>query len=261
MNWRARRQMAYLSILLGIIILILLILILPRITRTPTCFDGKQNGLETGVDCGGECVRACPTEVREIAVLWSRAFPVTQGVWNAMAYLENRNVGLTVKSMRYRFRFYDKDNVFISERTGQTFLPPNSRSFIFQSSMDMGLRFPYRTVLEISSPSLEWLRLDSKRQDVINQITASDKVLDDSSGLPQLSARINNSSVYDIQNVEVAALIYGSENIVLAASRTILDSLPANGSEPVFFSWPQPLSQQSVQIEILTKIDALSLNL
>ncbi|EDP70587.1 Glucose/sorbosone dehydrogenase [Flavobacteriales bacterium ALC-1] len=29
---------------------------------TPTCFDGIQNGDETGVDCGGSCANACPCE-------------------------------------------------------------------------------------------------------------------------------------------------------------------------------------------------------
>ena len=41
------------------------------ISPAPTCFDGKANGLENGIDCGGNCNLMCTDEVKPLIVEWS----------------------------------------------------------------------------------------------------------------------------------------------------------------------------------------------
>ena len=59
MTWAAKRQLQYLSGFLAIILVIVLIIIAPYLRSDPTCFDGKQNGNEEGIDCGGSCDLIC----------------------------------------------------------------------------------------------------------------------------------------------------------------------------------------------------------
>lgn len=52
-------------------------------TELPTCQDGRQNGIEIGVDCGGEC-RPCFECLSEYCTLISGATsdkPLTHVVW------------------------------------------------------------------------------------------------------------------------------------------------------------------------------------
>ena len=55
MIWTAKRHLLYLSGFLAIILVIVLTIIAPYLRSDPTCFDGKQNGNEEGVDCGRSC--------------------------------------------------------------------------------------------------------------------------------------------------------------------------------------------------------------
>ena len=54
-SWRRKRQLTILTGLLIVAGAIFFIFFYDSISEAPTCFDSKQNGSETGVDCGGVC--------------------------------------------------------------------------------------------------------------------------------------------------------------------------------------------------------------
>ena len=83
-KWSVKRKRRIL-IVIGILFLIGLALIFINIEnkKVPTCFDGLQNGQETGVDCGGESSKVCQEEINNLVVWWERPFKVTDGLYNA----------------------------------------------------------------------------------------------------------------------------------------------------------------------------------
>src|SRR3989344_3830217 len=89
MTWALKRQIFYTSVLCVFFLIFGFLVGYPYLNKPPTCNDGKQNGDESGVDCGGLCLRACIGEVDIISILWSRAFQVVPGRYNAVAYIEN----------------------------------------------------------------------------------------------------------------------------------------------------------------------------
>ena len=57
-----------------VILAIILIVGLPAfllLYKAPTCFDGKQNQGEGGIDCGGPCVKLCPSAFLPPEVIWT----------------------------------------------------------------------------------------------------------------------------------------------------------------------------------------------
>ena len=38
----------------------------------PTCFDGKKNQDERGIDCGGVCALVCLADAKTVVPIWSR---------------------------------------------------------------------------------------------------------------------------------------------------------------------------------------------
>ena len=88
MTWALRRQIFYVAVILAFFLVFGFLIVYPHLNKVSTCSDFKQNGDETGVDCGGLCQRACIFETDKIAVLWSRAFQVIPGRFNAVAYIE-----------------------------------------------------------------------------------------------------------------------------------------------------------------------------
>ncbi|MBX2866605.1 VWA domain-containing protein [Candidatus Kaiserbacteria bacterium] len=213
-----------------------------------TCFDGKQNGDETGVDCGGSCTRVCSFEVSQPTTQWARAFEIAPGRYNAVAYVENANQGVGTPRFSYTFKLYDADGVIV-ERKGETILPPNSVYPVFEGRINTGLRKPTHTVIEYEQPEL-WLPASSGRE----QFRISNRELSDVGTLPRLTASMQNTGVSDASNVEVVATIFDSKGNALTASQTVVEALPARGTETVTFTWPNPIAGTLRSCEIPTDV-------
>src|SRR3989344_2789665 len=139
-SWSTRRKSIY---IIGILLCFLFALLLPILFVTykaPSCTDGLKNQGELGVDCGGPCTLLCKANALDIVVHWQRAFKVKNGVYNALAYIENPNLDSGVGKIFYRFKLYDSDNILIYERQGETFIPPKKIFGIFESNIMTGAR-------------------------------------------------------------------------------------------------------------------------
>jgi len=147
MSWAKNRQINYLA---GILLFALIVVgfILWRLNPAPSCTDNILNQNETGIDCGGTCPQACESELFKLSVLWARSFEVVPGTYDAVAYVENVNPSAGIKDIFYSFKFYDKENILITERNGHTFISPNEKFAVFENAIDVGQRIPKRTFFE-----------------------------------------------------------------------------------------------------------------
>ncbi len=150
MGWAAQRQLFYVTVLIVFFSVMGFLVGYPYFNKPATCTDNKQNGTETGVDCGGSCLKACIEQVDKISTLWSRAFRVVPGRYNAVAYLENHNKNSAISRISYKFRFADKDNLYIGKREGEAFIPPAGRFAIFEPGIDVGNSIPIFTTFEFT---------------------------------------------------------------------------------------------------------------
>jgi hypothetical protein len=249
MTWALKRQIFYVLVVLVFLLGVGYLITYPRFHLAPSCVDGKQNGNETGIDCGGSCARACTAEVNPISVLWSRSFRVLPGRYNAVAYLENKNDNLAVYKIKYRFRFADKDNLYIGKREGETFIPTSGKFAIFESAIDMGNSIPVYTTFEFTEAPV-WVKVSPQK---VNQLKVfvSDVRLDNETTNPKLSAMVKNNSLFNIPNMNVVTILYDAQGTALSASQTYLDSLKGGESLPVNFTWPEPIQGGVVTKEII----------
>ena len=249
MTWALRRQFFFVAVILAFFLVFGFLIVYPYFNKVPTCGDGAQNGDETGVDCGGACALSCIFEADEISVLWSRAFRVIPGRYNAVAYIENKNEDKAVNKINYRFRFADSDNLYIGKREGQTTIPPAGKFAIFEPAIDLGNSIPVYTTFEFTEEPI-WIKIPTEK---INQlkISVSDITLAEEDTSPTLSAVIRNNSLFNIPEVGVVVILYDASGNVLSISRTYLDMLSAEESRGVNFTWPEPFSAPVVAKEII----------
>ncbi|MDZ4226933.1 MAG: hypothetical protein U1D26_00465 [Patescibacteria group bacterium] len=210
-----------------------------------TCHDGIRNQGETSADKGGPCLLLDERAIQPYGVLWTRAFKVRDGTYNAIAYLQNPNKGAGVASARYRFSLYDADNILIAEREGGHFIMPGSITPIFESRIDTGNRIVARTYFEFTT-TLMWERM----QNNATVIAIGDKVLSDTGATPRLTARVENGSVADLFNPAFVSVVYDTFGNALAASQTTLSRLNAGSSEQIVFTWPAPFSSSVGRVDI-----------
>ncbi|MEK7574742.1 MAG: hypothetical protein AAB511_00745 [Patescibacteria group bacterium] len=247
-SWSTKRQFIYVSIVLSVFIIFLALPTFFIVYKAPSCTDGKQNQNELGTDCGGPCSVLCRASALDLIVHWQRAFKVKDGIYNVLAYVENPNLDSGVNSISYIFKLYDKDNVLIYERRGQTFVPPKKIFGIFESNIITGTRVPATVFFEFSQPPV-WTK--EYRKD--GPIAITGQVLSGQDSMPRLSAILENRSFEPMYNTEVVAVIYGPDGNAVGASRTIVDSVEKGASTNLTFTWPEPFSGLATRIELLSR--------
>jgi len=259
MNWALKRQLLYIAIVVAFFGIIGFLIIYPKLNKTPTCIDLKQNGTENGIDCGGSCQLACILQVDKLSVAWSRAFQVVPGRYNAVAYLRNSNINTAINKINYRFRFADKDNVYIGKREGSTYVPPSGNFAVFEPAIDMGNSVPIYTTFEFTEVPV-WIQVSEEK---INQLKVfiSDIKLENESTSPILSATIKNYSLFQIPEVNVIAILYDATGNVVSASRTYLDALSGEESAKINFTWIEPFTKEVIAKEIIPIFNIFSVKL
>lgn len=203
------------------------------LNTAPSCFDGKQNGTELGIDCGGVCSLLCQDTVRQPTALWARPFQTGGTTYTAAAYIQNNNVGAGAKHAAYSFQLFDQSNNLVKEVDGYADLPPTTIVPIVVPNINVGNRTVVRAQFAFAAPPA-WNRVPDKD---LPKLSVSQQNL--SADGSRLSATIRNQTLNDAKNVTVAAVLFDSQGIARAASKSLLSKVAAQSSEQVVFTWPQ----------------------
>jgi len=216
--------------------------------QPPNCFDERQNGAERGMDCGGGCVRICAFDVQKPTVQWARSFRVTEGKYNAVAYVQNTNQFAGSPEVPYTMSLYDAQGL-ITQRTGSTILPADSVYPVFEARIDTQGRVPTQTFLEIDD-ALLWVSAAGGRE----QFTVQSRTLTGADASPRLEAQIYNNSLSDADRVEVVATIFDARGNALTSSRTFLDDFMGRSDQTAVFTWPEPIAKTVRSCEVPTDV-------
>lgn len=236
----------------GLIICVVVFVGIPLFTTfyvAPTCFDGKLNQGEYGIDCGGPCKKLCSSQFLNPIVVWARALPVTKGVYNLLAYVQNPNLSGEVKRAYYTFKLFDKAGILIDEKQGSTFILPHSNNPIFEGGIVAGERLPALVTFEFKEP-LPWEKIEYTDPALV----ITNKVLSREDASPRIDATIQNRSTSTYNKIEVTAIVYDTEDNAQAISKTLIDSLGDNQSQDITFTWPTRFPKQSSRIEIIPQV-------
>jgi len=258
MTWALKRQIFYVSILLLFFLGLGFLVSYPYINKPATCSDGKQNGEETGIDCGGSCQIACIFEVDKLSILWARSFRVVPGRYNAVAYIENQNVDTAIYKIKYKFRFADANNVYIGKREGETSVPPAGKFAIFESAIDMGNSVPVYTSFEFTEAPV-WVKVPPERTNELNIVVEDVNLEEDP--LPRMSAVIKNKSLFLVPELNVVTILYDKLGNAISASRTYIDLLRGEESVDVTFTWPEKFDSEVVTKEIIPMYNVFGVKL
>ncbi len=245
-SWSKNRQTIYGGVVVAALVLLVAVPLFKYFYKAPTCFDGKQNGGETGVDCGGACSRLCQNSFLSADVAWTRFEEVAPHLYNIAAYIVNPNTEGEASNVPYHIVLYDKDGVIITDRTGVVTLPPHRNTLAFQGAINVANRIPAKAFFEFTTAP-NW----HKRTDPLSRITITDKNYNEDSSGSSLTATLNNNDIYPLGNISVYAVLYDQDSNAIGFSKTALDEIPANGSALAPFTWAISRNGKVISIEIL----------
>lgn len=244
MNWSTERKTLSILIVIGVLLLLAVPLAWYFYPR-PSCTDGRQNQGERGVDCGGPCATRCAIDITPLNVEWVRPVRVAPGLYSAVAYVTNANTGLDATNVSYVIRLFNTKGSEIYKRSGNVTIPQNTSLPVFEGNMTVGEEVAVRASLELQSEPL-W-RPATARQ----KLSVRDLTLSQAGDVPRLSAVLVNSGVSPVRGVHAIALLYDESDNLVAASQTYLESIPADQSRPVVFTWREPFDIPVVREEVV----------
>ena len=212
--------------------------------------DGVKNQNEHGIDCGGMCQIACAYEVQAYPTIqWSRAYYVSHGIYNLVAYLQNPNTSYISRPVKYIFNVYDEKNVLIQSKEGVVSFPTTKLFPIFAPTIDLGERIPKRVSFEFLEP-ITWIEYYGEKP----ELEVIERTLTKEDETPVIEAKIRNKTLHTYTNVEVVAIAYDAEGNGFAASRTFIDRIGDRQDVKVKFTWPEPFATSTSKIEIIPKL-------
>lgn len=251
MSWASRRRAAY---GFGVFLFFLITVGGPiaywYFTIPPSCTDGKQNQGETSPDHGGPCKLLDERSLTPAPILWARSFPVRDGTFNSVSYIQNSNEGAGVRHISYRFALYDTDNVLVAEREGSTFIMPGAVTPVFESGIETGNRIAVRTYFIFTDDPI-WERLEDRSRIV----QVNDKRIADTGTAPRVTATARNTSVVDMTDVLLIATIFDQAGNAFASSQTKIPKLRAGEKQDITFTWPDPFTVGVGRIDIIPLVE------
>ncbi len=252
MSWRSRRQGTYFGIFSLVVIFVLTAVFYPVLNKPATCFDSKQNGTETGIDCGGKCALYCPKTVALPRIEYAAVFPVSDGVYNAVALLTATDPNAAARSAGYIFTFYDESGAIISELKGSTFIPSASQFAVFGSQIRTGERVPVRARFSWGQDVINFEKVSFNVNTLPIEVASwrRETVL----GTERLGVNVTNTSFTAIPESEYIVIVYDEQDEPIAASRT-LSGLKPRSSIDLYFSWPYEFPREPKRYELIKKIN------
>jgi len=245
MSWSSHRKLVIGLIVGAVLVAIIAVTAIATLYETPTCFDQKLNQDEQGIDCGGSCSLLCSASQQKLSTRFVRQLSLPAGRTDVVAYIDNPNTNAAAHDVKYRITLYGGDNIIIASKTGVTDIPPSTTVPVFVPGFYSGYQEVARAFLEFEGTT-EWHRDTEERPDVsVTNIVVTEDVA------PRVTAEINNPTALAIYNVPVVATLFDAQNNAIAASATVADAIPPQGSANLVFTWNAPFPAPVARAELI----------
>lgn len=199
----------------------------------PTCFDKKQNGGETAIDCGGPCESCEVLALEPIETIGAvKFFGLSSGKAVLAALVENPNTDYGA-SFFYTFKIYDEKGNLLEIRSGRENIFQAERKYIYDSGVESIFRNISKVESEISNPL--WVaskNLSKPDLSVSDVLTASEAAQIKVSGL------VKNIGPLDARQLQIIAFLSNNRGWEIFASKTFIDYLPSFSEKPFEIYFP-----------------------
>lgn len=215
----------------------------------PTCFDGKRNQREEGVDCGGSCapceknIQAHPLIISEKSFVYGGP-----GKYDVMAKISNPNNLFGSSGFSYKFILQDSSGKEIARRIGKEFILPAETKYIIESGLETDM--PPRDVsVEISDTV--WEEFSNFEKPRLNIYNKRFDLISSGIGFGEAFGLLRNESSFDFNFIKISVVLRDSQGLPVAFNSTDMRTVNANEQRDFRLLWPSsfPGEVQNVEME------------
>lgn len=252
--WEFKRKLLYalsfFIIICGVTVFFMRGVLFPA----PTCFDGRHNGFEANVDCGGDCDRMCQQDVNPLSVVWAKAVKSGEGVYDLVALITNSNIDNASHEIGFSFDVYDESGALIKTESSSTTAPLDGKFPVIIQNVKLSSP-PVNTVATLSD-TLHYKVSESPTSPTVKVLARRYE----SGDIPRVYVTIANTKRIDIRKLPVRVLLFDKDDNVYAVGQTNIPELLKEGVKEIIITWSEPLSHPPVRIgvyPIFNPFDAL----
>ncbi|MBI1960819.1 MAG: hypothetical protein HYS43_00890 [Candidatus Liptonbacteria bacterium] len=182
----------------------------------PSCFDGRQNQGERGIDCGGPCIDCAIGTLRPVRAGDAAWIPTADHIVFA-ATMENTNAAFGVLAIGYTFTAFGDANTELITVSGTSFLYPNEKKTVVEAVAEKRRPAIRRVAVTLGEPA--WVRAESfaRPQFSLGAVSIeSDEKKNET--IARGTIRNEEAGAYGI--VGITALLYDARGALAGASKT-----------------------------------------
>lgn len=243
MSWNSRRKFIYALATLVFCTALTVYVLRDVIFPNPTCFDQKHNGFEAGVDCGGECSLRCDSEVIPLEVVWARFIPVSNGAYDLVGMVSNKNINNASHVLGYTFTLYDAQGNTI-ERSGTTTSPVDGDFPIIVQSVHLT-----RQPVSISLSLQDTPHYRSEERPTDPTLRTGNELYEPGS-IPRLSFMVMNTKRVVLRNTPIKVILFDEKDNAYAVAQTVVPELNKEEVKDITVTWDNPLPFAPTKIRI-----------
>jgi len=219
-----------------------------------TCFDGKQNQNEKGVDCGGICAPCRNlSETLDLKVMENSFVFGGNDTYDGLIKISNPNLSVGSPSFSYRTILRDANGNIIDEKTGQAFILPAETKYIailgFSVARDEN---PAKLDFEISD--MQWQEFIQYQKPQLNTYSKRFNLLSDMVG-GEAYGVLKNESGFDFNVIRVAVILRDRENKLLALNTTQMNTVRSGEERDLKLTWPYQIQGEVINVEMEAEAD------
>lgn len=175
-------------------------------------------------------------EAQKLSVLWTRFFEIRNGFVDVAALIQNPN-NFGARKVAYSFKIYDKNNILIAVKEGETFLRALERFIIFEPNVPISERIPGKATIDIKDITFQQNYLDPRPK---IDVLGTERFLENA--FPRILVNIKSREDRSLENIEATIVIFGENQNAIAVSRTQFPFLGIGEERLLTFTWPQALN-------------------
>jgi hypothetical protein len=203
--------------------------------------------------------KASFTESQDVKISKNQVIILGPGVYSAIALIENPNLDLSVKKLKYEFKFFDSQNNEIfplsGQEKGELELLPNESKYVIAPRI-ASLENIAVTKLEISNPPAWQKKLEIPK---VNLIASASKF--NSQIIPlsfSVEASLLNQSPYNLKQVSLKFIVYDNFDKIIAVSSRQEFSIKPFERRTVKQDWPGFYTDSAFKVDVFAETEIFS---
>lgn len=251
---RLAKQFIYLFFFLAIISLVLYGGY-SLFTSEPTCFDGRMNGDETGIDCGGSCFQICLDTLADINITQSNLIPIENGDYDYVARVRNPNTTHGSGNVEYDVNFLDSSGTVVDTFSGAFNILPGQTRYVLISPIKLD-REVTSAQMVIKNPN--WIQVEDFDSSMVRFLDRRKEYVElgNDTVFSRVDGVIYNDSDFDFDFVEVMVVLFDSDDKILGAGSTTVRTFLSKTENFYQINWFEPFEGEVARMEVQATTNA-----